>query len=510
MGKVKYKDQYNKNYASKIVALIVLIFIFFLIEIIIDKNINKQTKVSLDSITTIKEVIEYYDSKYISEKENNSENYEVDAFVEFKMPLYTEDERSNEEYFNKIIEGCAKVVFYTNFKLVDEKNDIIIEVICKNGKIASIIINGIEDYFIYMDSQINLKQYKDIPITEATINSPILQACIDNGWKDGAVDFGSRDSIFNGYYIYFDEGIKVRSISGKIFNIVLDDKYTENIVNDIFIGMDSETIQNALGKPAFEDKGKNVIGYKTKELYIFFHGKEVSIYRNTEEDMEDFYKILDQFLGEELSLLEFMNELTYVWPDYSDYKYDAKYVFISYPLKGIEIKINYDDTNGILVYNNIKGNKSKAAAYLQNTYFVARLQLDLVFAFELRRIGEDEKMIDDCLEFKESLDEKELEIIGESLKYDIYPLKDNNGYVFSVRFISKNGDVPNRELNDGVNTYAWFGDYFIYSKKLKGIFSYDTNTGFVRRLITGNDDFNIKGLKDGVLKYDNKEVMLHD
>jgi hypothetical protein len=68
--------------------------------------------------------------------------------------------------------------------------------------------------------------------------------------------------------------------------------------------------------------------------------------------------------------------------------------------------------------------------------------------------------------------------------------------------------MPNRELNDGVNTFAWFGDYFIYSKKLKGIFSYDINTGIVRRLITGQDNFNIVDLKDGVLKYDDKEVML--
>ncbi len=508
MKKIKYKDQNNKNYIAKIVALLVLIFIFFLIELVLDSSMKNKQNASLYSFATIKQVIEYYDSKYITEKDRNTPNFRLDAFVEFKKPLYTENDESNEEYFMNIINACARVTYFQSYKLIDEKNDITIEVICDGEKIVSIIINGMEDYFIYMDSQINLKQYVEIPITEVTVNSPILQQCIDNKWQDGIIDFGSRDSIFNGYEIYFDEGIKVREISGKIFNIVIDNRYNQNVINDIFPGMDFDTIENILGNPAFEDVDNNIIGYKTKNFYIFFHDNEISIYRNADEETEKFYEILDKFINEELKLTEFMNELTYIWPDYSDYEYDSDFVYISYPLKGIEIKINYDDINGILVYNNIKGSLPKISRYLQNTYFVARLQLDLVFTHEIKRVEEEEKMIDNCLEFKESLDEEKLEIIGESLKYDIYPLKDRNGYIFSVRFISKNGDMPNRELNDGVNTFAWFGDYFIYSKKLKGIFSYDINTGIVRRLITGQDNFNIVDLKDGVLKYDDKEVML--
>ena len=111
-------------------------------------------------------------------------------------------------------------MFYSkNFQLIDKENDITIQVICKNGKIASIMINGIEDYFIYMDSQISLKSYEEIPETEFIIESPVLQDCVNNFWNDGTVWFGERDSIFNGYDIYHDEGIRVRTICGKIYNI---------------------------------------------------------------------------------------------------------------------------------------------------------------------------------------------------------------------------------------------------------------------------------------------------
>ena len=52
----------------------------------------------------------------------------------------------------------------------------------------------------------------------------------------------------------------------------------------------------------------------------------------------------------------------------------------------------------------------------------------------------------------------------------------------------------------------WLGDFFLYSKRLKGIFIYDINSGFVSRLITGDDEFKINGFEDGILKYDDKEI----
>ena len=154
------------------------------------------------------------------------------------------------------------------------------------------------------------------------------------------------------------------------------------------------------------------------------------------------------------------------------------------------------------MYNNIRAGLPKIERYLENTYFVARLQLDLVFNSEKRRINNEEKLLDNCLGFRETLNDNELKIIGESLKYDIYPLRDDNGYIFSMRFISKNGDMPNRELNDGISTYTWFGDYFIYSKKNKGIYIYNVNTGYVSRLLVGNETYNINGIENGILKYD--------
>lgn len=505
----KYKDQNNANYKKILIVLFVMIFILFLLSIILEKiqnNNEKKQEVSYENISTIEEVIEYYGSAYISEEESKDKEFYLDVYLKFKVLPYDEDDNSNEEYYNKLLEDCAKVIYYKSFKMIDKENDIIIKVICKDNKIASIIINDIEDYFIYMDSQISMKKYVEIPTTEFSVTSDILKQCIDNNWNSN-INFGQRDSIFDEYYIYFDEGLKVRTIDDKIYNIIFDKRYQGNVINSLFPGIDLKTVKNVLGNPTFEDKELEVIGYKNNDIYVFFTQDEISVYRVINSDIDDFFDLADKFLEEKMDLLEFMNELTYMWPDYSEYVYSSKSVFLSYPLKGVEIKINYDDTNGILLYNNIKSSLSKTKRYLENTNFVARLQSDSVYETEKRRFKENENLNNKCDEYKATLSEEELKTIGKSFKYDIYADIDLNNQIYSMKFISTTGDFPNRELNDSIDSYLWLNsDYFLYSKMGKGIYGYNLNDGTVQRLLEGSEDYELKEFKDGILKYDNKEI----
>ena len=72
----------------------------------------------------------------------------------------------------------------------------------------------------------------------------ISNRSINNNWKSDSVNFGTRESIFDQYYIYQDEGIKVRNISGKIFNIIFMSNYNQNVVEGIFPGVDFQTIES--------------------------------------------------------------------------------------------------------------------------------------------------------------------------------------------------------------------------------------------------------------------------
>ena len=513
MKKNKYKDQNKENYKKKIIVLFVMIFILMSASIILNviqkQNQGNNENLENKKLSTIQEVIEYYKSTYITEYESTEKGIKLDVEVVFAKPLY-EENVSNEKYFTELINDCAKVIYYRSFRLIDNKNDIVIQVICKNMKIDTIIINDIEDYFIYMDSQIGINSFKEIKTTALNVESEILKKCIEKNWKKD-IDFGVRDSIFDNYYIYFDEGIKVRIIDDKIYNIVFTKQYKDAIVDGCFPGVDLKFVESKIGTPTFKDEESKIIGYKGEQIYVFFTDNEVSVYRNSTIDSDDFFKLADKFVAEELDLLEFMNELTYLWPDYATYEYDETSIYINYPLKGIEIAINNGDINGILVYNNNKSTLSKIGKYLEDTRFVSRLQTDLVFKTEKQRFERSSSWIKLAKEHEKSLSKEDIDFRGRSLKYCIYPEKDSNGNIYKIRFVSEFGNEPDRELNDGVSTYLWeSNDYFIYSKRGSGIYFYNLSTGRIQRIVTGKitEEFNIKGYENGILEYDDKKCQL--
>lgn len=513
MNKNKYKDQNKENYKKNIIVLFVMIFILMFVSMILgsiyERNQENIEDLENKKLSSIQEVIEYHKSTYITEYESTEKDIKIDAEVVFIKSLY-ENNISNEQYFTDVINDCAKAIYYKSFRLIDKKNDIVIKVICKNGKIDSIFINDIEDYFIYMDSQIGINSFKEIKTTPLNIESEILKECVEKNWKK-EISFGERDSIFDNYYIFFDEGIKVRIIDEKVYNIVFTKQYKNAVVNNCFPGVDLKYVEAEIGTPTFKDEEAKIIGYKGEQIYVFFTDSEISVYRNSTIDSDDFFKLADKFVENEIDLLEFMNELTYLWPDYTTYEYDETSIYINYPLKGIEIAINNGDINGILVYNNNKSTLSKIGKYLEDTRFVSRLQTDLVFKTEKQRLEKSLSWINLAKEHEKSLSKEELDFRGRSLKYCIYPEIDSNGNIYKIRFISEFGNEPDRELNDGVSTYLWeSNDYFIYSKKGSGIYFYNLNTGRIQRIVTGKitDEFNITSYENGVLEYDDKKCQL--
>lgn len=492
-----------------IAILMVLLCIFLIaLNFINTKTEKKQQNIISGQFSSIKEILEHYGCKYKGEKNSELDEFEIDIYTIFKCNLY-DGEDSNEKFYNNVINEIAKFVNYTNFRIIDEDKEeqIEIQVLCNNGKIEKILINGIEDYFIYMDSQISLSKYKELKTTDILVQAQEVINCIQNNWNSNIV-FGSRESIFQNYYIYFDEGIKTRKINGKIYNIIFTDKYKNPVVNGLNVGMDNRDVISKLGEPTFKNDDMSVIGYKSKDIYVFFEKNQISIYRNTkEEGFDEFFELVDEFLDEKYSLLEFMNELTYLWPDYDEYTYDAETVFLSYPNKGVDIKINYDNMDGIILYNNIGVNQKIVNKYLEHTEFLAQLQVDNVFKAEERRFNNEENLNTKCKEYKEEFEKEDKGNRGEI--YDYYMKMSENNSIMCTYFIAKNAEFPNCELNENINSYIWINDYcFAYSIRSKGIYYYDLKNQVKGTIITGDDEYKIESYENGILKYDEKEIQI--
>lgn len=493
------------------ILAIILIFIISIILVITNKkptntNINVST-----GFQTIEQIVKYYDCEYINEAYNEDSEYPTEVNLVFKCDLYENDE-SNEKFFNNIIKAVANFINYTSFKMIDTTREITIEVICSDGRIQIITINGIVDYFIYMDSQLAITKYKEIEAINLIPDAPSLVELINNYWASNT-NMGSRESIFQSYNICFDEGIEYRKIGSNIYNVVYTKNYNGPVINGLTVGIDLDDIENYLGKATFKDEELNVIGYKGENIYAFFTEDEISIYRYIEYDNEEFWKLCNKFLNNDLDFKNFMNELTYLWSDYSEYTYDSDYMFISYPNRGIDVKLNYEDISGIVVYNNFSESLTTIKKYLEHTEFVSRLQIDNVFEAEKRRIHKENAIGVACEEFKNSLEEElekgEILINKTSYIYDYYIDKDENGNTITTYFVSKDGNNVNRELNEPIDTYLWINDYYlVYSIELEGIYGYNVIDGTKTTIIENAESYKIQSYENGILKFGEEEIQL--
>ena len=519
MNKVKEEKMANDKWQNQkklkktvmlMIAVLMLILLFFLIALhaLNTKQTQKQEAILSGEFQSIKDILEYYGCEFKSVKNSDLEGFLYDIYTSFKYDLYTQ-EKSNEKFYNEVIEKIASFLHYKNFCLLDETKEekIEIKVFCGDGKIQKIVINGKEDYFIYKDSQMSLSKYKDLRITEASYQAPELIQCIQNDWSS-STEFGTREAIFQNYYIYFEEGVQTRTIDGKIYHMIFTPKYQNTVINDLAVGANQQEIVDKLGEPTFQNQEKTILGYKTKEAYVFFEKDEISIYQNNQETkMDSFFELVDAFLEEKYSFKEFMNQLTDLWPDYEEYTYDEQTVFLSYPNKGMDIKINYDDIDGIVLYNNVGIGQQKLNQYLEHTEFVAQLQVDNVYQAEQRRYQKQIQWKEKCTQYREKYEKEDTKNRGEI--YDYYMKMSQNQSIISVYFIAQNPDFVNCELNENVDTYVWLNEYcFAYSVKGKGIYYYDLKNQ-AKGVITAGDEnhnYKIKSYENGILYYDASSI----
>ena len=150
----KYKNENQIHIKRRfITAMIVLTLILGIVSILLgsisQKKQEKEVAIAAGKFNSIKDILEYYDCQYKREKKSQLEEFDLDIYAVFKYDLY-DGEKSNEEFYNNIINEIAKFLQYRNFRLIDnqKQEEIEIQVIGDGNKIQIIRINGIEDYFI--------------------------------------------------------------------------------------------------------------------------------------------------------------------------------------------------------------------------------------------------------------------------------------------------------------------------------------------------------------------------
>lgn len=76
----------------------------------------------------------------------------------------------------------------------------------------------------------------------------------------------------------FEEGYTLYCNQKYVNCIVFNNTFEKEVVGHLKVGTDFKTIEDNLGVPTF--RKKDSLGYKTKEVYVFFYENEIAVYPN--------------------------------------------------------------------------------------------------------------------------------------------------------------------------------------------------------------------------------------
>ncbi len=500
MKKTKKKGvlKRKEKIALSIAGVVLFIIILGIVMMPTRKGKNQEQKVNNNDLNrelySVREVVEYLEATYISSEESKVEGYNTDIYVNFPYNLY-EGEVSKEIYFKNFYEKIARVTEFNSFRLIDTNRDIKIEVKCKNGKITEVKINGEIDYYKKTSSKKSQSNMLKFETKEFEINSPELKSLINNNWVTNNASLGTPESKFYKYDIYFDEGYEIRTIQGKVFNIVFNKKYNNDVIEGYKPGDNLEKIKSSLGTPY---ENKNMIEYKTNDFYVIFSNDEISIYPNRRSDYTEFEKLVEKY-NENQDMNDFIYELTDIWPDYDTYNNSQNYVELYYTLKGVKISFSSRDSEGIQIYENYKGDIKTDTTDYKNVYY--KLDQNLMLENEVER-----RFVHELTGQRGSSEES----ILISDEFQILATYDNEVYK-NIKIYSLNENYPNNEFEDyiSIKSYVWAdNEHLIYSITNDGIYMYTATTRQVDKLLDGNQTFNITNYNRNTkaLEYDGQTV----
>lgn len=380
---------------KKIIVIIFIIIVTLIITSVFIK-VKKQAEIN----KTFKQIADYYKCEFIKETGTFEKGYKKKLYWNYDVPpVDREDGIQYKEYYETVLKAVSAQI-KENFILIDNKHSIEIRVKYnpENNKIVYLINNDKNFFKNEENKKISELQKEKEKITNINIKAKELQNTIDNEWsrKKSENSYGNKLKSENNYDIY-SNGIKVKTINSKIYNLIFLKEYKGNIFENITTGMDNETIRNILGEPTYENTEADLlIGYKTEKYYVFFSDGQISIYpveSFDENKNRQFAEIVSKYVNNTSIYKETLQKITQLYPDYSEYTQEENNIDLKYPLKGLEIKMGNNEKSGIYIYSNYNGlissnikKEDLQSETLNNVYLV---NSNFIFEEELNRIVND-------------------------------------------------------------------------------------------------------------------------
>lgn len=349
-----------------LIFLILLFLLFFfgytLLETIENEQINTQTQINQDNQNSIdiegqeenpiRDIIQKYGSKFVKQEGPS-------IFVEFAKDLYDKNGNSNRNYFQKIIDDLVPYFEIESFYLIDNTKDIYIHVKYDSKTDEHIIIiNEIENFYDKTEGKdyVLVDESEIVPRSGFMIlDTYLLTLAVRDFYFNAISDkIGEGTDLGNGYTSYLDGTMELRTIpTGGVRNIVYNHNYEGMITTEISAGMSLEKIKEIEPDNTFGGLSEDYLGYREDNFYVFFYDNELSFYPYSYKNNKTFESILKDYIDNK-NLESFVNNLRsrYMAYDHLEYDPETNSADILYSTRGIHIKIQNNETNGITLYSN--------------------------------------------------------------------------------------------------------------------------------------------------------------
>lgn len=353
----------KRQKAARIFLIFIIILFFCLLCLMVflqyflkksengSENINIATSEPSEP-KTIEDVIKKYDSEYIKQ-ENNS------IYVKFAKDLYDKNGKSNESFFEDLTEELEPFFEFNDFQVIDEEKKIRIDAKFNfETEQYEISINDLKDFY----NQTNGDSYVAVENSEIVEPSKII---IDNGFLERLVIknmylssiekyLEGEKTLEDGYVSYNNDKLRLKISPNKsVMNIIFTENYNGSILNDVDRGENLSQVYQKHPDNTFGSLSDRYLGYRNGDLYYFFYEDEVSVYGYSYAKNDVFEELLAKYI-EDKNLDSFINTLSRKMLSYDTFEYEAdiKKATMIFPTRGIEIKIEDNDSKGITLYSN--------------------------------------------------------------------------------------------------------------------------------------------------------------
>ena len=479
-----------------------IILLILLLAVMIGSVIFYRMSLSGSKLPDVSEILAYHGSELIKETKSSEKGYDYDIYAKLKFPPIEENGYAEETFYdNVVVDLTAKL--QSNFRIIDEEKDVVVRVKYDFSTYNSYYsINNVDDYFkVEQAKKQNELAKKDI--TELNINSDVLNSIINSKWERRKASLGTIETSVNKYDVYYDEGYYIRTLGTRIYNILFTNNYKGQVVSGITTGMTNDAIIQKLGTPTYTYSNNSLIGYRSNDIYAFFHDGQISIYEVAKLNATDNKTFAELFtkLNKDGDVTSFYNELNVLYPNPESSTEKDDDISAFYPTLGFKLHFG-GNNNGITIYSNYQG-------YITNDVTMDDLRNGKVPPNTDLDIKNDAVFFAEKLRYLDELGKRNPDNNWAAATTKLFQVHENEEtHSFDFYSIDRKSIDSSINKTNGMKILKLDDSRFVYNIPYDGIYIYNAQTLKTEKILQGTNDEELKleKIENNILYYDNKTL----